>query len=169
MTKSQSELSRHGILDNTKSLTPAARRSVGEGLRVLLADIFTIYLKTKSYHWHMTGPHFRDYHLLLDEQADQLFAMTDAIAERARKLGEPTIHSVGEIARLRRLSDCDSGTIAPTEMLRNLREDNDQLSCFMRDAHVVCEQAEDLATASLLENWIDETERRSWFVSATLK
>jgi starvation-inducible DNA-binding protein len=136
---------------------------------VLLADVFTLYLKTKSYHWHMTGPHFRDYHLLLDEQADQLFAMTDAIAERARKLGESTIHSIGEIARLRRLSDSDSETIAPREMLRSLREDNDQLSSFMRDAHVVCEQAEDLATASLLENWIDETERRSWFLSATLE
>lgn len=168
MTKSQSELSRHGMVDNAKSLTAAARRSVGEGLRVLLAEVFTLYLKTKSHHWHMTGPHFRDYHLLLDEQADQLFAMTDAIAERARKLGELTIHSIGEIARLRRLSDSDSETIAPTDMLRNLRKDNDQPLSFMRDAHVVCEQAEDLATASLLENWIDETERRFWFLSATM-
>jgi starvation-inducible DNA-binding protein len=117
----------------------------------------------------MAGPHFRDYHLLLDEQADQLFAMSDVIAERTRKLGEPTIHSVGEIARMQRLSDSDSATIVPTEMLRILREDNDQLSSFIRDTHAMCEQAEDLATASLLENWIDETERRSWFLSATLE
>jgi starvation-inducible DNA-binding protein len=135
----------------------------------LLADVFTLYLKTKNFHWHMTGPHFRDYHLLLDEQADQLFAMSDVIAERARKLGEPTIHSVGEIARLQRLPDSESERIVPTEMLRILRNDNDQLSSFMREAHAMCEHVADLATASFLENWIDETERRSWFLSATLE
>jgi starvation-inducible DNA-binding protein len=155
-------------MDNAKSLTPSARRSVGEAPRTLLADVFTLYLKTKNYHWHMVGPHFRDCHLLLDEQADQLFAMTDAIAERGRKLGEQTIHSVGEITRLQRLSDSDSETIASPEMLRTLKEDKDRLSYFMRDVHVMCERGEDLATASLLENWIDETERRAWFLSAEL-
>lgn len=169
MTANQTEPNPHRATDNSKSLTSAARRSVGEGLRTLLADVFTLSLKTKNYHWHMTGTHFRDYQLLLDEQADQLFAMSDVIAERARKLGEPTIHSVGEITRLQRLSDSDSETIAPTEMLKILKEDDSRLSFFMRDAHVICEQGEDLATASLLENWIDETERRCWFLSAALE
>ena len=117
----------------------------------------------------MTGPHFRDYHLLLDEQAGQLFAMSDVIADRTRKLGEPTIHSVGEIARLQRLPDSESEKVIPTEMLRILGNDNDQLSSFMRVDHVICEHAADLATACFLENWIDETERRSWFLSATLE
>jgi starvation-inducible DNA-binding protein len=117
----------------------------------------------------MTGLHFRDYHLLLDEQADQLFAMSDVIAERTRKLGEPTIHSDGEIARLQRLPDSDRERIVPTEMLRILRNDNDQLSSFIRDALVMCEHVTDMATASFLENWIDETKRRSWFFSATLE
>lgn len=169
MTDSQTKPGENSTLDSAKSLAPVARRRVGDGLRTLLADVFTLYLKTKNFHWHMTGPHFRDYHLLLDEQADQLFAMSDVIAERTRKLGEPTIHSVGEIARLQRLPDSDSERIVPTEMLRVLRDDNDQLSSFMRDAHVMCEHVADLATASLLENWIDETERRSWFLSATLE
>ena len=159
---------RNRTLNNAISLAPAARRRVGEGLRGLLADVFTLYLKTKRFHWHMTGPHFRDYHLLLDEHADQLFAMSDVIAERTRKLGEPTIHSVGGIARFRRLRHSDSERIVPTEMLRILRNDNDQLSSFMRDARVMCEHVTDLATACFLENWIDETERRSWFLSATL-
>jgi starvation-inducible DNA-binding protein len=118
---------------------------------MLLADVLTLYLKTKNFHWHMAGPHFRDYHLLLDEQADQPFAMSDVIAERTRKLGEPTIHSVGEIARLQRLSDSDSERIVPTDMLRILKNDHDQLSSFMRDVHVKCEQVVDLATASFLE------------------
>ena len=157
------------ILKIDISPAPAVRHGVAEGLRTLLADVFTLYLKTKNFHWHMTGPHFRDYHLLLDEQADQLFAMSDVIAERTRKLGARTIHSVGEIARLQRLPDSNSEGIGPTEMLRTLKEDNDRLSSLMRDAHVMCEQGKDLATSSLLENWIDETERRSWFLSATLE
>lgn len=169
MTDSQTKPSRNRTLDKAVSLAPAARRRVGEGLRALLADVFTLYLKTKNFHWHMTGRHFRDYHLLLDEQADQLFAMSDVIAERTRKLGEQTIRSVGEIARLKRLPDNDSEAIAPTEMLRTLMDDNDRLSSFMRDAHILCDQNEDLATASLLENWINETERRSWFLSTTLE
>jgi starvation-inducible DNA-binding protein len=168
MTSVRQDTSYRRNLDGAKSLSAAVCHSIGQGLRTLLADVFTLYLKTKNFHWHMTGPHFREYHLLLDEQADQLFAMTDVIAERARKLGEPTIHSVGEIARLQRLSDHDLEEFAPTEMLRTLRVDNDQLSSFMRDIHAVCEQGEDLATASLLENWIDETDRRAWFLSATL-
>ena len=117
----------------------------------------------------MTGSHFRDYHPLLDEQADQLFEMSDIVAERTRKLGEPTIHSGGEIPRLQRLPDSDSEKIVPMEMLRVLRDDNDQLSSFMRDAHVVCKHVADLATASFLENWIDETEQRCWFLSVTLE
>lgn len=168
MTTIQKDADLHRTLNGAKSPSVAARRSAGEGLRILLADVFTLYLKTKSFHWHMTGPHFRDYHLLLDEQADQLFAMSDVIAERARKLGEPTIHSVGEIVRLQRLSDHDLGASTPTEMLTILRDDSDELSSFMRGFHAVCEQGEDLATASLLENWIDEAEGRSWFLSATI-
>ena len=117
----------------------------------------------------MTGSHFRDYHPLLDEQADQLFGMSDIVAERTRKVGEQTIHSVGEIARLQRLPDSDSEKIVPTEMLRVLRDDNDQLSSFMRDAHVVCKHVADLATASFLEKWIDETEQLCWFLSVTLE
>jgi len=169
MTNSQQEPDLHNTRDNGASPAPAARRDVAEALRTLLADVFTLYFKTKNFHWHMTGPHFRDYHLLLDEQADQLFAMSDVIAERTRKLGALTIHSIGEIARLQRLPDSDSEAIVPTQMLRTLKGDNDQLLSFMRDAHFMCEQGEDLATASLLENWIDETERRSWFLSATLE
>jgi starvation-inducible DNA-binding protein len=154
-------------LDRPESLSIAARCSIGHELRALLADVFTLYLKTKNFHWHMTGPHFRDYHLLLDEQADQLFAMSDAIAERARKLGQPAIHSIGEIAKLRRLSDNDSDSVDPNEMLNLLRRDNDLLASFMRNAHSVCEEGDDLATASLIENWIDEVERRCWFLEAT--
>jgi starvation-inducible DNA-binding protein len=168
MTNLQQEPGRHKTRA-TEYHRHRPRRSVAEGLRTLLADVFTLYLKTKNFHWHMRGPHFRDYHLLLDEQADQVFAMSDVIAERTRKLGAQTIHSVGEIARLQRLPDSDSEGIVPTEMLRTLKEDNDRLSSFMREAHVLSEQGGDLATTSLLENWIDETERRSWFLSATLE
>ena len=160
MTNSQTKPSRNRSLDKAASLAPAARRRVGEGLRTLLADVLTLYLKTKKFHWHMTGTHFRDYHLL---------AMSDVIAERTRKLGERTIRSVGEIARLKRLPDNDSEAIAPTEMLKTLMDDNDRLSSFMRDANLSYDQDGDLNIASLLENWVDETERRSWFLSATLR
>src|SRR5579885_1218543 len=137
-------------------------------LRKLLADVFTLYLKTKNFHWHMTGPHFRDYHLLLDEHADQIFAMTDDIAERARKIGGTTLHSIGEIAREQRLEDNNKDFVPPLDMLAELSDDNQQLTRAMRATHEVCDRHNDVATASMLENWIDETERRTWFLSETV-
>lgn len=144
------------------------RHEVGELLRCLLADFFTLYLKTKSFHWHMQGPHFRDYHLLLDDQSEELFKATDAIAERARKIGESTLRSVGDIARHQRLTDSETNDVPADIMLRVLCDDNVALARSMRQTHEICDSAGDLATASLLENWIDEAERRSWFLSATL-
>jgi len=143
-------------------------QQVGELLRLLLADFFTLYLKTKNFHWHMSGAHFRDYHLLLDEQAEELFEATDTIAERARKIGETTLRSIGDIARYQRLTDADASENDAVSMLRALCKDNSALAKFMREAHEVCDATGDLATASLLENWIDEAERRSWFLSATV-
>jgi starvation-inducible DNA-binding protein len=134
-------------------------------LRHLLADVFTLYLKTKNFHWHMSGRHFRDYHLLLDEQGEQLFAMTDVVAERARKLGGTTLHSIGDISRHQRLKDNDYETMAPQYMLSELCEDNQQLTQSLRSAHELCDKYNDVATASLIEVWIDETERRVWFLS----
>jgi starvation-inducible DNA-binding protein len=133
-------------------------------MNAILADVFALYLKTKNFHWHMSGPHFRDYHLLLDEQAEQLFAMTDPIAERVRKLGGLTLRSIGQIARLQRLDDNDAEFVEPSDMLAELREDNKTLAARLREAHNVCEEHRDLATASLIEVWIDETERRTWFL-----
>jgi starvation-inducible DNA-binding protein len=134
-------------------------------LRHLLADVFVLYLKTKSFHWHISGRHFRDYHLLLDEQAEQVFDMTDKIAERARKLGGTTLRSISDISRHQRLKDNNKGSVAPEEMLIELRADNQHLTQSLRSAHEVCEKHNDVATASLIENWIDETERRTWFLS----
>ncbi len=136
-------------------------------LRKLLADVFALYLKTKNFHWHMSGPHFRDYHLLLDEQADQIFAMTDVIAERARKIGGTTLRSIGDISRNQRLKDNDQELLTPQDMLAELHSDNHQLERFLRSAHRVSDEQGDVATASLIEVWIDETERRSWFLSET--
>ncbi len=136
-----------------------------DSLRKLLADVFTLYLKTKNFHWHMSGKHFRDYHLLLDEQAAQIFAMTDDIAERARKIGGTTIRSISDISRHQRLNDNNAEFVAPKEMLLELRDDNRQLTRELRSTHKLCEKHEDVATASLIENWIDETERRTWFLS----
>ena len=133
-------------------------------LRKLLADVFTLYVKTKNFHWHMSGPHFRDYHLLLDEQADQLYAMTDPIAERIRKVGGSTLRSIGHIARTQRVLDNDAGYVEPLDMLAELREDNKTLAVRLREAHNVCDEHRDIATASRLEVWIDETERRTWFL-----
>jgi starvation-inducible DNA-binding protein len=130
-----------------------------------LADVFALYLKTKNFHWHMTGKHFRDYHLLLDEHGDQIYAMTDDIAERARKLGGTTLRSIGDIARHQRLKDNNDKSVSPEDMLGELCSDNRQLAAFMRETHEVCDKHGDVATASLLENWIDETERRAWFLS----
>lgn len=145
-------------------LKSEATRDISAGLSALLADVFAVYLKTKNFHWHMSGPNFRDYHLLLDEQGDQLFAMTDPIAERARKIGGTTIRSIGQIARQSRILDNDADYVDPKDMLSELREDNQQLVAAMRQVHDVCDEYGDVATASLLENWIDETERRTWFL-----
>jgi starvation-inducible DNA-binding protein len=145
-------------------LKPEATRDISAGLSALLADVFAVYLKTKNFHWHMSGPNFRDWHLLLDDQGDQLFAMTDPIAERARKIGGTTIRSIGQIARQSRILDNDADYVDPKDMLSELREDNQQLVAAMRQVHDVCDQYGDVATASLLENWIDETERRTWFL-----
>jgi starvation-inducible DNA-binding protein len=145
-------------------LKAAATRDISAALNGILADTFALYIKTKNFHWHMSGPHFRDYHLLLDEQADQIFAMTDPVAERVRKIGGITIRSIGEIARTQRLADNDAEYVEPSDMLAELGEDNRTLTASLREAHVVCEQHGDIATASLIEVWVDETERRSWFL-----
>jgi starvation-inducible DNA-binding protein len=151
-------------IEPTADLGRVGAQEISSNLICLLADVFALYLKTKNFHWHMSGRHFRDYHLLLDEHADQLFGMTDAIAERARKLGGPTIHSVGEISRNQRLHDNDEESLPPKEMLVELCCDNRELTRFLRAAHELCEEHNDVATASLIEVWIDETERRTWFL-----
>ena len=145
-------------------LSPAATLNVAAALNLLLADAFALYLKTKNFHWHMSGPHFRDYHLLLDEQGDQIFAMTDPLAERVRKLGGTTLRSIGQIARMQRVSDNDAEYVTAQDMLAELRDDNKQLVAAMREAHSVCDENNDVASASLIEVWIDETERRTWFI-----
>jgi len=148
-------------------ISPEGVEEIGTALRALLADFFTLYLKTKNFHWHMRGIHFRDFHLLLDEQGDQLFEATDAIAERARKIGATSLRSVGDITRHQRLSDNDFERVASLVMLSELCSDNLRLASFMRETHGICDQVGDLATASLIENWIDEAERRAWFLTAT--
>jgi starvation-inducible DNA-binding protein len=141
-----------------------ARRELAGALNALLADCLALYVKTKNFHWHVSGPHFRDYHLLLDEQADQVFATTDPIAERVRKIGDTTIRSVGHVTRLSRVLDNDADYVTPLDMLAELREDNTQLARRMRETHALCDDKGDVATASLLEVWIDEAERRAWFL-----
>ncbi len=148
-------------------LTAAATRDISGALNALLADVFAIYLKTKNFHWHMSGPHFRDYHLQLDEQADQIYAMADPIAERVRKVGGSTITSIGHIARLQRVLDNDAKYVEPADMLAELGEDNKAFAARLREAHDVCDEHRDIASASLLEVWIDETERRTWFLFET--
>jgi len=152
----------------TTDLSRDAVVQISSELRQLLADVFALYLKTKNFHWHMSGPHFRDYHLLLDEQAEQIFAMTDDIAERARKIGGPTLHSISEISRQQRLKDNNEELVAPNDMLAELCTDNQQLTRSLRSTHEICEQHNDVATTSLVETWIDETERRTWFLLQTL-
>jgi starvation-inducible DNA-binding protein len=139
--------------------------AIATELRHLLADVFALYVKTKNFHWHMSGPHFRDYHLLLDDQADQIFAMTDDIAERARKIGGTSLRSIADIATHQRIPDNDADFVDAHDMLSELAKDNQQLSRLLRSAHALCDQHNDVATASLIENWIDETERRTWFLS----
>ena len=145
-------------------LSPDSVQNITAELNVLVADLFALYLKTKNFHWHVSGPHFRDYHLLLDEQGDQIFAMTDDIAERVRKLGGTTIRSIGHIARLKHVADNDAGYVEPQDMLSELREDNQALIARMIEIHDLCGDANDVATSSELENWIDETQRRVWFL-----
>jgi starvation-inducible DNA-binding protein len=157
------------MLDRTSLKTPTtlSERSVNnisEALTQLLSDVFALYLKTKNFHWHMSGPHFRDYHLMLDDQGEQIFSMTDSIAERARKLGGTTVRSIGQISRLKRIADNDADYVEPLDMIAELRNDNAMLTKTMREVHSLCDEASDVATASLLENWIDESEKRVWFL-----
>src|SRR6516162_1739798 len=155
---------RNPKLSTPTSLGADATRDITGALNALVADFFALYMKTKNFHWHVSGPHFRDYHLLLDEHADQIYATTDPIAERVRKLGGTTLRSIGHIARLQRSSDNDAEFVGPHDMLSELREDNSQLAARMREAHTLCDEHGDVATASLLEVWIDEAERRVWFL-----
>jgi starvation-inducible DNA-binding protein len=141
-----------------------ATKDISGGLNILAADVLALWMKTKNFHWHMSGPHFRDYHLLLDDQSDQIYAMVDPIAERARKLGGKALHSIGQVKKLQRVLDNDADYVTPQDMLAELREDNKQLARNMRSLHEVCDEHNDVATASLIENWIDETERRTWFL-----
>jgi starvation-inducible DNA-binding protein len=155
---------REAPLATSTDLQPKSVRDITGALNALLADVFALYLKTKNFHWHLSGPHFRDYHLLLDDQGDQLFAMTDPLAERVRKIGGMTLRSIGQISKQQRISDNDADYVDALDMLAELREDNKTLTSRMREAHEVCDDARDIATASLLEVWIDETERRTWFL-----
>ena len=156
-------------LHTPSDLGADATRDISSALNVLLADVFALYFKTKNFHWHMSGPSFRDYHLLLDEQADQIFATVDPIAERVRKVGGTTLRSTGHAARLQRLSDNDADFVTPIGMLAELREDNQRLAGFMRGTHAVCDEYGDVATASVLENWIDEAEQRTWFLFESVR
>ena len=148
-------------------LKAAATKDIAGAMNAILADVFALYLKTKNFHWHLSGPHFRDYHLLFDEQADQLYAMTDPIAERIRKVGGTTLRSIGHIVRIQRVLDNDAEYVEPEDMLAELREDNKTLAARLREVHDVCDKHRDIATASLIEVWIDETERRTWFLFET--
>ena len=164
MTVRDKEALRKAPLGTPTDLKANATRDISGSLTVLLADMFALYVKTKNFHWHMSGPHFRDYHLLLDEQADQIFATTDALAERARKIGGTTLRSVGHIGRLQRVLDNDAEFVTPLDMLAELRDDNKQLAAHLRETHGLCDEHGDVASASLLETWIDEAERRTWFL-----
>jgi starvation-inducible DNA-binding protein len=151
-------------INTPNDLGSNATRDISGALNTLLADVFALYLKTKNFHWHVSGPHFRDYHLMLDEQGEQIFATTDDIAERVRKIGGTTLRSIGQIGRLQRVLDNDADFVTPLDMLAELRDDNKQLVAHMRETHDLCDEHGDVATASLLENWIDEGERRVWFL-----
>jgi starvation-inducible DNA-binding protein len=155
---------RKAPLDTPTDLASNAVKDLSAALNLLLADMFALYMKTKNFHWHMSGSHFRDYHLLLDEQADQIFATTDAIAERVRKIGRTTLRSIGHVGRIQRVLDNDADFITPLDMLAELRDDNKQLVVTLREAHGLCDEHGDVASASLLEIWIDEAERRTWFL-----
>src|SRR3954468_1361085 len=164
MINDETRLRRAAPLHTRSDLGAEATKDLAGALNVLLADLFALYVKTKNFHWHVSGPHFRDYHLLLDEQADQIFAITDTVAERVRKVGGTTLHSIGEIARLQRLLDNDAQFVTPLDMLAELREDNQRVVASLRELHELCEEHRDIATASLIEPWVDEAERRVWFL-----
>jgi len=155
---------RRAPLATRTDLTAAATKDIAGAMNAILADVFALYLKTKNFHWHMSGPHFRDYHLLLDEQAEQLFAMTDPIAERIRKIGQSTLKSIAQISRMQRVLDNDADYVEPRDMLAELADDNKTLAVRLRGAHDLCDEHRDVATTSLIEVWIDETERRTWFL-----
>src|SRR5271155_3663250 len=163
-TKGELRRRRRAPLNTPTDLGPKASQDIAGSMNAILADVFALYLKTKNFHWHMSGPHFRDYHLLLDEQADQLYAMTEPIAERIRTTGGSTLRSIGHIARVQRILDNDAEYVDPLDMLAELREDNAALTGRLREAHAVIDELRDIATASVIENWIDETERRVWFL-----
>ena len=163
-TKTELFARRNAPLNTPSDLDRKVVTDISEALNALLADVFCMYLKTKNFHWHMSGVHFRDFHLLLDDHGDQLFAMTDEIAERVRKVGGATIRSIGHIARLQRIADNDAEFVTPADMLSELHEDEQRLVLSMLAVHSLCGDANDVATASLLENWIDQSQRRSWFL-----
>jgi len=164
MKNSDAKSRRKAPLQTPSDLGAQATKDISAALNLLLADYFALYLKTKNFHWHVSGPHFRDYHLLLDEHADQIYDTTDPIAERVRKLGGTTLRSIGQVGRLQRVLDNDSDYVTPQDMLAELRDDHQQLAARLREAHVVCEEHGDVATTSLIEVWIDEAERRLWFL-----
>jgi starvation-inducible DNA-binding protein len=164
MARTDAKTRRMAPLATPTNLASNAVQDLSGALTILLADMFALYVKTKNFHWHISGPHFRDYHLLLDEQGDQIFATTDAIAERVRKIGGTTLRSVGQIARLQRIADNEADYVTASDMLAELREDNIELTARMRETHSLCDEHGDVATASLLEVWIDEAEKRTWFL-----
>ena len=162
-------MSEKNLKETPTGLSGDAVEEISSNLRRLLADVFALYVKTKNFHWHISGRHFRDYHLLLDEQATQMFAMTDTIAERARKIGATTIHSISDIARNQRVKDNNKEGVSAQEMIGELREDNQQLTRSLRATHEVCDRHNDVATASLIEVWIDESEQRTWFLAEIIQ
>jgi starvation-inducible DNA-binding protein len=164
MINEVTDMLRREPLTTSNTLSEKSVHDISRALMVLLSDVFALYLKTKNFHWHMSGSHFRDYHLMLDDQSDQIFSMTDAIAERARKLGGTTVRSIGQISRSQRIVDNDAEYVKPLDMIAELRDDNAILTQYMREVHSLCDEAGDVATASLLENWIDESEKRTWFL-----
>ncbi|HEY1613481.1 MAG TPA: DNA starvation/stationary phase protection protein [Rhizomicrobium sp.] len=167
MSKEKAKERRKAPLETPSGFSDNARKDIAGALTVLLADTFALYVKTKNFHWHMSGPHFRDYHLLLDEHATQIYDMTDAVAERARKVGGTTIRSIGHIARLSRIADNDADYVTAEGMIAELRDDNQRFVAALRELHGVCDEHGDVASASLIENWIDEGERRIWFLFET--
>ena len=164
MNKRDAKTRRMAPMETPTDLGSQATKDISAALNLLLADFFALYLKTKNFHWHVSGPHFRDYHLLLDEQADQIFAVTDVVAERVRKLGGGTLRSIGQIAKLQRVLDNDTDYVSPLDMLAELRDDNERLASHLRETHSLCDERGDVATASLLEVWIDEAEKRVWYL-----